>query len=114
MTDGLTDAVRRIKGLQRDVEQLKSAREQEGVPLIVLQSAEQAVASDAQAGLVNSDLKNVDVATATDAQAGLVASDLNNAETATAADVQDDLRLQRTIADATYNNAGYVTSTHNK
>jgi len=114
MTDGLTDAVRRIKGLQRDVEQLKSAREQEGVPLIVLQSAEQAAASDAQVGLVNSDLKNVDVATATDTQAGLVDSDINNAETATAADAQDDLRLQRTIEDATYNNTGYLTTTYNK
>jgi len=114
MTDGLTDAVRRIKGLQRDVEQLKSAREQEGVPLIVLQSAEQAVASDAQVGLVANDLKNADAATATDAQAGLVASDLKNAETATATDAQDDLRLQRTIEDATYNSAGHLTSTYNK
>jgi hypothetical protein len=94
MTDGLTDAVRRLKGLQEDVEQLKAAREQEGVPLIILQDSEGATASDAQAGLV--------------------ASDFDVADTATAADAQTDLRLQGLLEPATYNRAGYVTSTYDK
>jgi len=114
MTDGLTDAVRRLKGLQEDVEQLKAAREQEGVPLIILQDSEGATASDAQAGLVASDLDVADTATAADAQAGLIASDFDVADTATAADAQTDLRLQGLLEPATYNRAGYVTSTYDK
>ena len=51
MTDDLTDAVRRLKELQSDVERLKAARDQEGEPRLFFEASEAAVASDAQADL---------------------------------------------------------------
>jgi len=47
MTDPLTDAVRRLKGLQEDVERLKAAQNEEGEPRIFLQEQDAARASDA-------------------------------------------------------------------
>jgi len=92
MTDDLTDAVRRLKELQSDVERLKAARDQEGEPRLFFETSEVAVAIDALS-VAGADLSALDVAVASDAQA--------------------DLRLQRAVADATYGAAGYNTSTYN-
>lgn len=46
MTDGLTDAVRRLKGLQEDVERLKSAQNVEAEPRLLFEIADVAVADD--------------------------------------------------------------------
>lgn len=93
MTDELTDAVRRLKQLQADVERLKAARDQEGEPRLFFEVTEGAAAIDALS---------------------VVGADLTAAETATAADAQADLRLQRTVEDTgAYNSIGYNTSTYN-
>jgi hypothetical protein len=46
MTDGLTDAVRRLKKLQQDVERLKSGEDEEGEPRLLFSIQEQAAADD--------------------------------------------------------------------
>jgi hypothetical protein len=51
MTDGLTDAVRRIKQLQNDVERLKSAENEEGEPRLIFNAQERATATDQQTDL---------------------------------------------------------------
>jgi hypothetical protein len=51
MTDELTDAVRRLKELQSDVERLKAARDQEGEPRLFFETSEIASATDRQADL---------------------------------------------------------------
>lgn len=130
MTNELTDAVRRLKELQSDVERLKAARDKGGVPRLFFETDEGAVAVDTldlrAAGvsaleqavvadtldLKAADLSTVERATATETQAGLVASDISTADTATATDAQADLRLQRTVEAATYNRSGYNTSTY--
>jgi hypothetical protein len=48
MTDPLTDAVKRLKGLQEDVERLKSGQNEEGEPRLLFQIQEAAVADDTQ------------------------------------------------------------------
>jgi hypothetical protein len=48
MTDPLTDAVRRLKGLQEDVERLKSGQDEEGEPRLLFKVQEAAVANDVQ------------------------------------------------------------------
>jgi hypothetical protein len=46
MTDPLTDAVKRLKGLQADVERLKSGQNEEGEPRLLFQIQEAAVADE--------------------------------------------------------------------
>jgi DNA polymerase/3'-5' exonuclease PolX len=93
MTTELTDAVRRLKELQSDVERLKAARDQEGVPRLFFETDEEAVAVD--------DLV-------------VKGPDLSSLERATATDAQTDLRLQRTVEDtAAYNSTGYNTTSYN-
>lgn len=46
MTDGLTDAVRRLKGLQEDVERLKSAQNTEAEPRLLFEFDDVATADD--------------------------------------------------------------------
>jgi hypothetical protein len=46
MTDELTDAVRRLKGLQEDIERLQSGQDEEGEPRLLFSSEEDAVASE--------------------------------------------------------------------
>lgn len=46
MTDPLTDAVRRLKGLQEDVERLKAAQDQEGEPRLFFEESERVLVSD--------------------------------------------------------------------
>jgi len=71
MTDDLTDAVRRLKELQADVERLKAGDDQRGVPRLLFSQSETAVASDRQSELRLRDLQQSDVATARDTQTGL-------------------------------------------
>lgn len=51
MTDELTDAVRRLKELQADVERLKAGDDRQGVPRLFFTESETAVGRDNQAGL---------------------------------------------------------------
>jgi hypothetical protein len=92
MTDPLTDAVRRLKRLQQDVERLQSGEDQEGEPRLFFIKEEQAVA--------NETVK--------------IGPDETQSETATAADRQTDLRRQRTVDDGGhYNSVGYGTASYN-
>jgi len=91
MTDELTDAVRRLKELQADVERLKAGDDQRGVPRLLFSQSETAVGRD-RTDVFSRDLQQFDVATARDAQT--------------------DLRKQRTVEDGFYNTAGYNTATY--
>jgi len=131
MSDPLTDAVRRLKQLQQDVERLKSAQNEEGEPRLLFQVSERARASertrigpdvthldlatgaDAQTKLVDQNVLHADLATGADAQTKLVDQNVLHADLATAGDVQEDLRLQRAMVDlGAYNSIGYNTSTY--
>jgi len=92
MTDELTDAVRRLKELQADVERLKAGDDQRGVPRLLFSQSETAVGSDQQSELTLRDLQQSDVAKARDSQTGL--------------------RKQRTIEDGFYNAAGHNTASY--
>jgi hypothetical protein len=92
MTDGLTDAVRRLKGLQEDIERLKAGQDEEGEPRLLFSIQEQATATDVIR----------------------VGPDETQTETAVADDQQAGLRLQRTVNDqGTWNSIGWSTSTYN-
>jgi len=71
MTDEMTDAVRRLKELQADVERLKAGDDQRGVPRLLFSQSETAVGRGRQSELTLRDLQQSDVATARDAQTGL-------------------------------------------
>lgn len=90
MTDGLTDAVRRLKQLQNDVERLKSAENEEGEPRLIFNAQERAVATET--------LK--------------IGPDETQSETATATDQQADLRKQRRVGN-NINHSQWGTSTWN-
>jgi hypothetical protein len=90
MTDGLTDAVRRLKQLQNDVERLKSAESEEGEPRLIFNAQERAVA----------------------AETVKVGPDETETETAVANDQQTDLRQQRKVGN-NINHGQYTTSTYN-
>jgi len=89
MTDELTDAVRRLKELQADVERLKAGDDQRGVPRLLFSQSETAVASDVST---------------------VAGADLTADETAVASDDQTDLRLQRTVETGRYDRTGVATS----
>jgi hypothetical protein len=92
MTDPLTDAVRRLKKLQQDVERLQSAENEEGEPRLFFTAQEQA-----QVEIIVDVLDN----------------DVSNVETATATDTQQDIRLQRVQDDdGFYNRVGYNVSSY--
>jgi len=91
MTDELTDAVRRLKELQADVERLKAGDDQRGVPRLLFSQSETAVASE---------------------RVEIIAADLQQADVAEARDAQTDLRKQRTVEDGFYNTAGYNVATY--
>jgi hypothetical protein len=91
MTDPLTDAVRRLKQLQQDVERLQSAENEEGEVRLFFTQQEQAVGDDA-----------LDVSR----------TDKIQAETATATDSQGDLRRQRRVGQ-NKNHFQWTTSTWN-
>jgi len=89
MTDELTDAVRRIKELQADVERLKAGDDQRGVPRLLFSQSETGVARDTSA---------------------IVGADTATTETAVGRDRQTDLRLQRTVKTGRYDRTGVTTS----
>jgi len=91
MTDDLTDAVRRLKELQADVERLKAGDDQRGVPRLLFSQSETAVANDTP--------KLIDADTAT-------------TETAVARDRQTDLRFQGRPRAAYQSRARYGTATY--
>jgi aspartyl-tRNA synthetase len=91
MTDELTDAVRRLKELQADVERLKAGDDQRGVPRLLFSQSETAVGRD------RPDTRSRDVL---------------DAETAVGRDAQADIRNQRTVEDGFYNAAGYNVATY--
>jgi len=91
MTDELTDAVRRLKELQADVERLKAGDGQRGVPRLLFSQSETGVGRD---------------------QIDISAFDLQQSDVAEARDAQTDLRKQRTVEDGFYNAAGYNVATY--
>ena len=91
MTDSITDAVRRIKGLQDDVERLKAGRDDEGEPRVFITERDRGIASDT-IDLRPSDIVAEEVALATDEQA---------------------IRKQREHEPATWGSAGWATSGYN-
>jgi len=90
MTDELTDAVRRLKELQADVERLKAGDDQRGVPRLLFSQSETGVGQD---------------------RTDVISRDLQQSDVATARDAQTDLRKQRTVEDGFYNAAGYNVAT---
>jgi hypothetical protein len=91
MTDPLTDAVRRLKELQQDVERLQSGQDEEGEPRLFFNAQEQAVGDDTLA---------------------VIGADERQTETAVADDQQTDLRTQREVG-ANVNHFQWGTSTWN-
>jgi len=91
MTDDLTDAVRRLKELQADVERLKAGDDQRGVPRLLFSQSETATAND--------------VSTVIDA-------DTATSETAVARDRQTDLRFQGRTRAGYHSRARYGTATY--
>jgi len=91
MTDDLTDAVRRLKELQADVERLKAGDDQRGVPRLLFSQSETAVARDRQT---------------------VINADLSVTETAVANDQQTDLRFQGRIRAGYQSRARYGTATY--
>jgi hypothetical protein len=111
MTNPLTDAVRRLKELQQDVERLQSAEDEEGEPRLFFTTQEQAQATEETR--IGPDIPAFEQANATDRQAKLVLNDILGTDVATAADIQEDLRLQRTQNDdGFYNSIGYNVSSY--
>jgi len=91
MTDELTDAIRRLKGLQEDVERLKSADDQRGVPRLLFSQSETAVADDVPT---------------------IAGADVTAGETAVARDRQTDLRFQGRPRAGYQSRARYGTATY--
>jgi hypothetical protein len=90
MTDPLTDAVRRLKELEQDVERLKSAENEEGEPRLIFNAQERAVAGET--------LK--------------IGPDETESETVIATDQQTDLRKQRQVG-GSVDDGRYSTSLYN-
>nr|ADE29149.1 hypothetical protein [uncultured virus] len=111
MTDELTDAVRRLKELQADVERLKAGDDQRGVPRLLFSQSETGVASD-RTDTRSRDVISVETGVASDRQSGLILPDLQQSDVAEARDAQTDLRKQRTVEDGFYNTAGYNVATY--
>jgi hypothetical protein len=108
MTDPLTDAVRRIKQLQNDVERLKSAENEEGEPRLFFNTQERAVATETIK--IGPDETQSEIAVATETIK--IGPDEVQFETATADDKQADLRKQRQIS-ASVDEGRYSTSLYN-
>ena len=90
MTDPITNAVRRIKTLQEDVERLKAGRDDEGEPRVFIAEQDRGVATDT-INLRASDIDAEDVALAMDEQA---------------------IRKQRELESAFWGSAGWATSSY--
>jgi hypothetical protein len=111
MTDALTDAVRRIKKLQQDVERLKSSENEEGQPRLLFSVQEQTLTGET-VSVVSSDIDSVEAVESADVL-NLVDNNIENTETVVTDDVQEDLRGRQVDNSATYNNSGYNTSSYN-
>jgi hypothetical protein len=111
MTDALTDAVRRIKKLQQDVERLKSSENEEGQPRLLFSVQEQTL-TGAAVSVVSSDIDSVEIAATPDVL-NLVDNNIENTETV-ATDDKQDIRGRQVDNSATYNNSGYNTSSYNQ
>jgi len=130
MTDELTDAVRRLKELQADVERLKAGDDQRGIPRLLFSQSETVVGRDRpdtrsrdavsfETGVASDstdtrfrDVISTETAVGRDRQSELTLRDLQQSDVATARDVQTDLRNQRTVEDGFYNTAGYNVATY--
>jgi hypothetical protein len=116
MTDPLTDAVRRLKGLQEDVERLKSAQDEEGEPRILFSEAETAVVTQgfglrSQSLTSDAFYNDAGYQTATVDAVDIVRP--RETETASADDSQS-LRSSNVTGTATYSDtSGYNTATYN-
>lgn len=128
MTDSITDAVRRLKELQEDVERLKAGQDEDGEPRLLFTAQERATVNDvitltnqneAQADvaavtnsidIIDNNEVQADVATADDTVR--IGPDETQADTATATDQQADLRQQRVVGN-NVNNGQFVTSSYN-
>jgi hypothetical protein len=110
MTDALTDAVRRIKKLQQDVERLKSSENEEGQPRLLFSIQEQTTADDA-VSVRPPDFENVEAVESADVL-NIVDSDINNSETVAADDTQD-IRGRQVNSAGRYNRVGYNTASYN-
>lgn len=110
MTDPLTDAVRRLKQLQQDVERLQSAEDEEGEPRLFFTTEEQARADDDLA-IGPTELRGDRVLARS--QTRIIRNDIRLPDIATAADIQEDLRLKQLNDDGFWNNIGYLTSSYN-
>jgi len=111
MTDDLTDAVRRLKELQADVERLKAGDDQRGVPRLLFSQSETGVASDST-DTRSRDTVSAETGVGRDRQSELALRDLQQSDVGRARDVQTDLRKQRTVEDGFYNAAGYNVATY--
>jgi hypothetical protein len=110
MTDELTDAVRRLKELQADVERLKAGDDQRGVPRLLFSQSETAVGSDS-IDTRSRDVVSFETAVGQD-RTDVFSRDLQQSDVGRARDAQTDLRKQRTVEDGFYNAAGYNVATH--
>lgn len=108
MSDDLTEAVRRLKGLREDVERLKAARDEEGEIRLFIQDADVAGATDAVA-VRGSDLSALDVAVAADIL-NLRGPDISPSDAATAAD--GERVYGRDVTSARWNSGRYNTTTY--
>ena len=108
MTDAITDAVRRLKRLQEDVERLKAGRDQEGEPRIFLTEQESVDVEDALK-IVADDIAATETVVVDDV-AAIVKRDLAAAEAVLVTDQLADIRSQGTIVDATWNTATWNVS----
>jgi len=108
MTDPLTDAVRRLKTLQEDVERLKAGRDQEGEPRIFLTEQESVDVADV-IDIVADDIAATETVVVGDV-AELAANDAAAAEAIVVADQITDIRSQGEVVDATWNSATWNVS----
>jgi len=111
MTDELTDAVRRIKELQADVERLKAGDDQRGVPRLLFSQSETAVGSDSTDTRFR-DVISAETAVASDQQSKLNLRDLQQSDVATARDEKTDLRFQGRPRAGYQSRARYGTATY--
>lgn len=110
MTDPLTDAVKRLKRLQQDVERLKAGQDEEGEPRLFVTTQEIAAARDS-IEIAAEDVLAVETALAADS-IEITAEDVLAVETALAADT---IRSEAEAVRAGYYNradAGYNTLTY--
>jgi len=111
MTDELTDAVRRLKELQADVERLKAGDDQRGVPRLLFSQSETVLGAD-RADTRSRDLISTETAVGSDQQSELTLRDLRDTDVAKAADTQTDLRFQARTRAGFYSRSRYGTATY--